>query len=171
MHVFREAARHKDAKKDGAVYKEGERELTTRTMQRRQGGDQTSLKAHLNEDLSNLLHTIRLDAAVDLGKHKHVAKSVLNFGMDDMANMSANYENRGLLERRLRQALIDHEPRLIPESIEVTIREQDHELTQKVAFDISADLAANPIDVPLEFVAEIDVGAGKVSLAKLKVNR
>ncbi|MEP3348241.1 MAG: type VI secretion system baseplate subunit TssE [Litoreibacter sp.] len=171
MHVFREAANKKDATKDGATYKEGEREINQRTVQRRHGADQGSLRAHLNEDLSNLMQTIRLDAAMDLGNHKYVGKSVLNFGMDDMANMSSNSENRGHLERRLRQSLIDHEPRLIPESIEVSIREQDKDLSQKIAFDVSADLAANPVDVPLDFVAEIDVGGGKVDLSKLKVNR
>ncbi|WP_298262195.1 type VI secretion system baseplate subunit TssE [uncultured Litoreibacter sp.] len=171
MHVFREAAGKKDATNDGASYKEGEREISQRSVQRRHGADQGSLKAHLNEDLANLMQTIRLDAALDLDRYKYVGKSVLNFGMDDMANMSSNSENRGHLERRLRQALIDHEPRLIPESIEVALREQDKDLSQKLAFDIAADLAANPIDVPLEFVAEIDVGGGKVNLSKLKVNR
>ena len=171
MHVFREAAGKKDATSDGATYKEGEREISQRTIARRHGADQGSLKAHLNEDLANLMHTIRLDAALDISKHKYVGKSVLNFGMDDMANMSSNSENRGHLERRLRQALIDHEPRLIPESIEVSMRDQDKDLSQKLAFNISADLAANPVDVPLEFVAEIDVGGGKVNLSKLKVNR
>lgn len=171
MHVFREAAGKRDAKSDGASYKEGERELNQRTIARRHGADQGTLKAHLNEDLSNLMHTIRLDAALDISKHKYVGKSVLNFGMDDMANMSSNSENRGHLERRLRQALIDHEPRLIPETIEVTMRQQDKDLSQKLAFDISADLVSNPVDVPVEFVAEIDVGGGKVNLSKLKVNR
>ena len=171
MHVFREAAGKKDATSDGATYKEGEREISQRTIARRHGADQGSLKAHLNEDLAKLMHTIRLDAALDISKHKYVGKSVLNFGMDDMANMSSNSENRGHLERRLRQALIDHEPRLIPESIEVSMRDQDKDLSQKLAFNISADLAANPVDVPLEFVAEIDVGGGKVNLSKLKVNR
>lgn len=171
MHVFREAVGRKDATSDGTSYKEGEREINQRSIQRRQGSDQGSLKAHLNEDLANLMQTIRLDAAMDIGAYKYISKSVLNFGMDDMANMSANAENSGHLERRLRQALIDHEPRLIPETIEVTMRSQDKDLSQKLAFDIAADLAANPVDVPLEFVAEIDVGGGKVNLAKLKVNR
>ena len=171
MHVFREAAGKKDAKLDGASYKEGEREINQRTIARRNGADQGSLKAHLNEDLANLMQTIRLDAALDISKYKYVGKSVLNFGMDDMANMSSNSENRSHLERRLLQALIDHEPRLIPQTIEVTMRDQDKDLSQKLAFDIAADLAANPVDVPLEFVAEIDVGGGKVNLSKLKVNR
>lgn len=171
MHVFREAAGKKDATNDGATYKEGEREINQRTVQRRHGADQGSLKAHLHEDLANLMQTIRLDAALDLSAHKYVSKSVLNFGMDDMANMSSNSENRGHLERRLRDALINHEPRLIPETIEVSLREQDKDLSQKLAFDITADLAANPVDVPLEFLAEIDVGGGKVNLAKLKVLR
>lgn len=171
MHVFREAARQKDAEKADNTVTDGERQLSSRAKQRRMGADQTSLRAHLNEDLSNLMHTIRLAAVQDLDRHKYVAKSVLNFGMDDMANMSANHDNRGLLERRLRQALIDHEPRLIPETIQVKLRDQDHELSQKIAFDIDAELASNPVDVPLEFVAEIDVGGGNVKLSNLKVNR
>lgn len=171
MHVFREAARQKDAEKADNTVTDGERQLSTRAKQRRLGADQTSLRAHLNEDLSNLMHTIRLEAAMDLDQHKYVGKSVLNFGMDDMANMSANIHNRGALELRLRKALLDHEPRLIRESVQVTMRDDDHEMTQKIAFHIEAEMAANPVDVPLEFTAEIDVGSGNVQMANLKVNR
>jgi len=32
-------------------------------------------------------------------------------------------------------------------------------------------LAANPVDVPLEFTAEIDVGSGNVAMQNLKVTR
>ena len=40
---------------------------------------------------------------------------------------------------------------------------------QRIAFDITAEMAARPVDVPLEFVAEIDTGAGKVALSNLVV--
>ena len=59
--------------------------------------------------------------------------------------------------------------RLIAETLEIKLRRGHEDANQRVAFDITAEMAAKPVDVPLTFVAEIDVAAGKVSMADLKV--
>lgn len=171
LQVFREANQAKDAQKSETIVEDGENRLSSRAVQRRMGASQEKLKEHLSIDLANLMNTIRLEAVTDLRQHSYTAKSILNYGMDDMANMSSDIANRTSLIRRLRKALIHHEPRLIAETVEVVIREQDHELTQKICFDVQAEMAANPVDVPLAFIAEVDIGAGKVNLAELKVIR
>ena len=49
------------------------------------------------------------------------------------------------------------------------MRRAEADSDQRIAFDITAEMAARPVDVPLEFVAEIDTGAGKVALSSLVV--
>ena len=81
---------------------------------------------------------------------------------------SSDIQNVRLM-RDLKAALLRYEPRLIPESVDIRLRNSGEDEYQRLAFDISAEMAAKPADVPLEFVAEIDTGAGKVSMANLSV--
>ena len=69
--------------------------------------------------------------------------------------------------RNLRDALLRHEPRLIARSVDVKLREAFNDVTQRISFQVTAEMACRPVDIPLEFVAEIDVGSGKVKLSNL----
>jgi type VI secretion system protein ImpF len=40
-------------------------------------------------------------------------------------------------------------------------------VNQRIRLVVSAEMACKPLDVPIEFVAEIDVGSGKVQLSRL----
>jgi type VI secretion system protein ImpF len=75
------------------------------------------------------------------------------------------------LLRDLRTVLINHEPRLIPGSVDVRLRSSVEDSRQRAAIAISAEMTANPADVPLEFVAELDVGTGKISLSEQVVRK
>ncbi len=169
MHVFRASAEKKDARNAGKDYKDGDRSINVRAKQRREGVDESELRRHLNADLNNLMNTIRLDATVDLADHPHVERSVLNFGFADMSSLSQSHQTDQKIALSIRNALIDHEPRLIPDSIEVTLRKSGAPATQQVAFDIVAEMVADPVDIPLDFVAEVDLGAGKMVMKRLRV--
>ncbi|WP_298294586.1 type VI secretion system baseplate subunit TssE [uncultured Litoreibacter sp.] len=169
MHVFRASAESGDARKDGKDYQDGDRSINVRAKQRREGVDESELRRHLNADLNNLMNTIRLDATVELEDHPRVEKSVLNFGFADMSSLTQSHLTDQKIATSIRESLINHEPRLIPESIEVVIRKDDRALTQQVAFDISAEMVADPVDIPLDFVAEVDLGAGKMVMKRLRV--
>ncbi|WP_299193258.1 type VI secretion system baseplate subunit TssE [uncultured Litoreibacter sp.] len=169
MHVFRASAESGDARKDGKDYQDGDRSINVRAKQRREGVDESELRRHLNADLNNLMNTIRLDATVELEDHPRVEKSVLNFGFADMSSLTQSHLTDQKIATSIRESLINHEPRLIPDSIEVVIRKDDRALTQQVAFDISAEMVADPVDIPLDFVAEVDLGAGKMVMKRLRV--
>ncbi|MGL6210195.1 MAG: type VI secretion system baseplate subunit TssE [Paracoccaceae bacterium] len=170
MNVFRQAARERDAKtKDSTTTDDGGRVLSTRTIERREGANQATLKDHLAQDLGNLMGTIHLAAAQSLDGLPHVQKSVLNYGMQDMTRLTSDDFKNSAVVRDLKAALLEHEPRLIPESLVIKLRSNSADKHQRIAFDIRAEMAARPVDVPLEFVAEIDTGAGKVALADLVV--
>jgi type VI secretion system protein ImpF len=168
MNVFRNAARERDARlanrevtDDGAV-------LSVRSMERREGAGQSTLKDHLALDLSGLLGTICLESTEPLDGLEFVRNSVLNYGMADLSRFTIDDVRRHKLTSDLKRALLAHEPRLVPETLVVKYRSGNH-TNHHVAFDITAEMAAKPVDVPLEFVAEIDTGAGKVALSNLTV--
>ena len=67
----------------------------------------------------------------------------------------------------LKTALLNYEPRLIPETIHVT-RDTSlgaHEL--KVRFVVRADLSCEPVNVPVEFIADIELDSGKIQVDRL----
>jgi len=170
MNVFRQSARERDATKKDLVFAEdGGRVLSSRSIERRHGSDQATLRDHLAQDLGNLMGTIHLEAAQSLDGLPFVKKSVLNFGMQDMTRLTTEDFKSGTLVADLRATLLAHEPRLIPETLVIKLRSQHADQRQRISFDIRAEMAARPVDVPLEFVAEIDTGAGKVGLADLVV--
>ena len=42
------------------------------------------------------------------------------------------------------------------------------DVNQKLMFEINAEMACKPVDIPLEFVAEIDVGSGKMKFSNIQ---
>lgn len=169
MNVFRQSARDHDSRRRVDEVVDGDRVLSARSIERREGASQATLREHLALDLGNLMSTIHLQATQDLDGFDHVRKSILNYGLQDLSRLTTEDTRIKTLARDLREALMTHEPRLISESLSVKLRKMDHGATQRIAFDINAEMAARPVDVPLEFVAEIDSGAGKVSITNLVV--
>jgi len=170
MNVFRQAAESRDSRSQTDTTDEsGERVLSVRTVERREGTSQGRLREHLAADLGNLLGTIHLASTLDLSGFDRVQKSVLNYGVQDMTRLTTSDIENAKVLRDLRTALIAHEPRLIPETVRIKLRRAHEDAQQRIAFDISAEMSAKPVDVPLEFIAEIDVGAGKVSMSNLLV--
>jgi type VI secretion system protein ImpF len=164
MYAFREAHEAKDAKISSTTYQDGERVLSERAAMRRRGANEAQLKRNLYIDLVHLSNTINLDAIEDLSEFKYVARSVLNYGVVDLSNLTSEDADVSKLCQQLADALVACEPRFVPESMSVKIRDKFDDVNQKLMFDISAEMACKPMDIPLEFAAEIDVGSGKMQL-------
>lgn len=171
MHVFRDAAAAGDARKSASSYREGDRELSRRSRQFREGAGEHALRENLSFDISSLMNTVRLDAAADLSDAPYVAKSVVNFGFADMSSLSRSHENTARMAESIRLSLMTHEPRLVPATIEVRVREDAESSDQRMSFDITAEMHASPADIPLDFVAEVDLGAGKLRMTRLQVQK
>lgn len=169
MHVFRAARLKKDATSDNAKLGDGSREVTERSKERRVGTDEQTLRRHLTADLASLMNTINLEAVVDMEGTPYVAKSIINFGFGDMSESNDSLFARQQISKLIRETLIQHEPRLIPETIEITVEKDEHDKDQRMRFDIQAEMVATPVDLPLSFVAEVDMGAGKLQMTQLRV--
>jgi type VI secretion system protein ImpF len=169
MHVFRSAVERGDSKDGATSYRDGDREITTRSKERREGTTEESLRRHLSNDLASLMNTISLDASVDLTDYPYIQKSIVNYGFGDLSTLSDKGFAAAEMARFIRETLIRHEPRLIPNTIEINVNKDLESVTQRLSFDIAADMVASPVDVPLDFVAEVDMGAGKIQMTKLRV--
>ena len=170
MHIFRSSFEEHDSRKARGLIETGEGEITKRSKQRRDGLSVDNLKRQLESDLAALMNTIHLDAAVSLEDAPYVARSVLNYGFRDLSDVTARDLNDNDVVQSLRQSLLDHEPRILPESLEVIVQDRGMENTRhRLMIHIAADLMGDPVDVPVEFDAEVDLGVGKLKLSNLRV--
>lgn len=169
MFAFRDAFDAGDARKRIDERVGGERVISGRGSLKRRGADEIALKRNLAADLLALVNTIDLGSAVDLGDFDYVGRSVLNFGLHDIGHLTSQEAGVDEIARDLSEALIQHEPRLDPETLSVARDADFDEVNQRIRFRVSAEMACKPLDVPIEFVAEIDVGSGKVHLTRLPV--
>src|SRR5215831_11851416 len=86
MHVFRSAHEAKDARRVIDQRNEaGERIIAGRRLRARQIITESMLRREVSRDLDALLNTIAIDATIDMEHAPHVRKSILNFGLPDIA--------------------------------------------------------------------------------------
>ncbi|WP_282585815.1 type VI secretion system baseplate subunit TssE [Lichenifustis flavocetrariae] len=128
------------------------------------------LRREVWRDLENLLNTIALESTQrEVGRAPHVRTSILNFGLPDMAHRSIDEllaNDRGM-ERQIEAALKAFEPRLVEGTIRVKRDATVDPSGLKVRFLVSADLICRPVDIPLEFTADVDIGSGRFAISRL----
>lgn len=165
MSAFREAFAARDAQKRVVQTIGGERVVPGRYSSQRKG-DEAALRRDLSADLVALLNTVELGATVDLSDLAHVRKSVVNYGLRDIGRLSSEDAQVEQIAEDLRIALAQFEPRLNPETIHIERSETD-DVNQRIRFTVAVEMFCRPTDVAVDFVADIDVGSGKISLSRL----
>jgi type VI secretion system protein ImpF len=123
------------------------------------------LREGVLRDLAWLLNTTNLLSVADVPRLPHLANSVLNYGMPDMSGTSLANMSAADLERAIRQAIWDFEPRLIRSSVAVKVVPQ-HESISKIMFEIQADMWAQPYPERLFLKTELDLDLAQVSLTE-----
>lgn len=167
MHAFRSAFEAHDADKQLALREGGERVLAGRRAQQRRGADETSLRRDLVFDLLSLLNTVDLGSSIDLTGLEHVRRSIINYGLYDVAHLTSEERAVEEIGEDLAAAIAFYEPRLREETLTVERDPQFDDVEQKIRFLVSADMYCAPLDVPVEFVADVDTSTGKVQLSKI----
>jgi type VI secretion system protein ImpF len=168
MFAFRSAHAARDAKKKIDLRDEaGERIIASRRTTGRSPITENTLRKEVGRDLESLMNTISFESSEDLGSFDHVRKSILNYGLPDITHRTIDEVGVGDVVQELKTALLQYEPRLMPQSIQVA-RDTSlsaHEL--KVRFVVRADLCCEPVNVPVEFVADIELDSGKIQVDRL----
>lgn len=124
-----------------------------------------SLREGVLRDLAWLLNTTNLLSVTERHRLPHLASSVINYGMPDMSGASLAGMNTGDLERAIRQAIWDFEPRLIRSSVQVKAMPTSSSIT-KITFEIEADMWAQPYPERLYIKTELDLDQAHISLAE-----
>lgn len=121
------------------------------------------LREGVLRDLAWLLNTTNLESTGQLPRLPHLAGSVLNYGLPAISGVSLANMARADLERAIRQAIWDFEPRLIRSSVSVRAMAAQGAIS-KIVFEIEADLWAQPYPERLYLKTELDLDLGQLSL-------
>jgi len=127
------------------------------------------LRQAVLRDLAWLFNSTKPTSILDLEQIPHVRRSVLNFGLPALSGRAASSMDVTELERAVRQAILDFEPRILPGSLEVKALALQSALHHHniVGVQISGQLWAQPVPLELLVRTEIDLETGKVEIADL----
>ncbi len=172
MWAFRSAAEARDSRQKPVPQddRDGQRLVAGRKGASASSITEPVLRREVWRDLEQLLNTVALESTVkDVRKIDHVRRSILNFGLPDMAHRSIDelLANDKLIERDIMFALKSFEPRLIAGSVGVKRDTTLDPVGLKVRYIITADLSCRPVDIPLEFTAEVDLDSGRFAINRL----
>jgi type VI secretion system protein ImpF len=126
------------------------------------------LRESVRRDLSWLFNTVNLAATDDLDDYPDVQKSTLNFGLPDLAGRTASSVDKAALERLLRRAIWDFEPRLTKASVKVRLLVDYEQMNHNaMCFTIEAELWAQPLPLRLFLKTELDLENGEVKVSEM----
>ena len=131
------------------------------------------LREAVLRDLAWLFNSTRLEASQSLDHVPFVRRSVVNFGLPALSGKPSSSLDVADLERAIRQAILDFEPRILPSTLEVRAVKQasSHEHHNIVGVQIHGQLWAQPVPLELLVRTEIDLETGKVEIADLMRSR
>jgi type VI secretion system protein ImpF len=127
------------------------------------------LRAGVLRDLAWLLNSVHLESTVDLDDCPNVKNSVLNYGVPSFAGSSTAEIGIGEAERRVKEAILRFEPRLVASTVKVTLlmeslREDAH---NTVGLEIEAELWAQPVPLRMFMKTEFDLEIGAVRITEI----
>lgn len=168
MFAFRAAHAEKDARKEMDLRDAaGERVIAARRGAARSAITEMGLRREVMRDIDALMNTIALESVENLDEYEQVRKSVLNFGCPDIANRTIDEARLMEIRSEIETALRRHEPRLIRDTIEVIRDDSVDKVELRVRFTIRADLSCNPVNIPVEFFADVECDTGKIVMTRL----
>lgn len=165
MQAFRSAFKERDAKKPMVMVDEkGERVLSGRRSTKRGSALESELRSDLSRDISSLLNTVNMGSAEDISEYEYVTTSILNYGLTDLSVLSINDGEVDNLCDKLSTILRDFEPRLLRDSIAVERDSSVDRSSLRLRFLVSAEMKSTPSNIPVEFVADLELESGKMRI-------
>jgi type VI secretion system protein ImpF len=168
MHAFRSAHAERDAKKKLDLRDEsGERLLAGRRLNARVAITEMTLRREVARELESLMNTIAMESSEDLEPFDAVRKSILNYGFPDVAHRTIDEVGTNDIRGEIKSVLMRYEPRLIADTVHVRRDQKVHPDDLKIRFLVNADLYCEPLNVPIEFIAEVEIESGQIVISRL----
>jgi type VI secretion system protein ImpF len=127
------------------------------------------LRQAVMRDLAWLFNATRLGDASDFAGSPYVERSVVNFGLPALSGETASTLDIVALERSIRQAIIDFEPRITAASVEVhaVVSESQLDHHNVISMEIRGSLWGQPTPIELLLRTEVDLETGEVEIRDL----
>ena len=123
------------------------------------------LKRSVLRDLAWLLNSGNLETTEDLDPYPQVQDSVLNYGVSDLAGKTVSTTDVKTLEREIRQAILDFEPRILANTLKVRVYVNKEKMSHKtMSFMIEGQLWAQPLPVDLYLSTDLDFETGSATV-------
>jgi type VI secretion system protein ImpF len=168
MLAFRNAYDARDGRKKLDLRDEsGERVIASRRTSGRTPISESLLRREVAHDLEVLLNTVALESTDDLANFERVRASILNFGFPDIAHRSIDEISVEDLKDEITSVLMTYEPRLERNSIRARRDNSIGKEELKLRFVVHADLHCEPLNVPIEFIADVDLDSGNIQVSRL----
>lgn len=125
------------------------------------------LRECVMRDLSWLLNCVNLATDQPLDAYPEVRRSVLNFGIPDLAGVAMSGIDAAALQLRLREAILAFEPRLIADTLRVTVQADARRMDRRsLVFFIESEMWAQPLPLNLYLKTELDLETGRLDLSE-----
>jgi type VI secretion system protein ImpF len=123
-----------------------------------------SLRRAVLRDLGWLFNTTGLGSMQTLERYPLAAQSVLNFGFPNLSGQTASGLDLAEVERRLRQAIWDFEPRIRRDSVHVRAIAVDAGggNPNHIVFEVQGELWGQPLPERLYLKTEMDLEIGEI---------
>lgn len=122
----------------------------------------------VQRDLAFLLNTTNAEDLIDRERYADAAASTVNFGVPPLAGSYLSERKWADIERIIRRAITDYEPRLLPETVIVRplMKEGASEEYNVLLFEIQAMINLKPY--PLEFTVQssVDLETNRMSVVR-----
>jgi type VI secretion system protein ImpF len=124
---------------------------------------ESALQATVRREIAWLLNTTNLGASVDLEPYPEVERSVLNYGVPDLAGHSVSEWAIQQRAAEIQAAIAAFEPRLDPGSLAVTPRSAG-ERENAVTYVIEGEVHGSAGDSQVRFLTDVETDTGAVSV-------
>jgi type VI secretion system protein ImpF len=124
------------------------------------------LREAVLRDLAWLFNCSQLESGVDLSATPLVRNSVLNYGLPGWSGRSASSMDISELERSIRQAIVNFEPRILASTLRVRAVVEGDTLDHHnvIGIEIQGQLWAQPTPLELLMRTDIDLESGHVEI-------
>ncbi len=168
MYAFRAAHLAHDAKVGSVQSKTAQDAADTRSrVQQRPPISEATMRAEVVRDLEALMNSIAFESTQPLKDFPAVAKSILNYGFPDVTHRSIDELGAVDLGQDIERVLKAYEPRLARSTIEVVRDTSVDPADLKIRYLVRGELRSQPLNIPVEFVADVEVTSGKIQLRRL----
>lgn len=167
MTAFRAAHAARDARQVvGAEVQDGERVVVSRGPTHRSSTAAEELQRSVSQGIETLMNTVNLASSADLDDFAEARRSIVNYGIPDIAHRSIDEIGVGEIGQEIGTALLAFETRLVASSLAISRDTTLDGAELKIRFVVQADLRCDPLNLPVEFVADLERDTGKMTVSR-----